>query len=181
MKTTSVLLFLFFTTALGCAAPSDDDPDVGDDVDSAESAVKTRNCPASFALEISDFRATPNVVRSDVLAIQSQFANAGTITVKAEIDSRKNGVCTYRDPATGRSMPRIKLYSKSGKDILQLGVDVDANPYTDRHRVYAFPSSYNASGFAFTNDRVIVDGVIGQPDGPNMIFKVGTAQIAASP
>jgi hypothetical protein len=196
MKTQSIawLITLAFAGALiatgtGCTASSADDAadPTEVDTDTSESAVRTRNCPASFTLTVSDMSPTPIPAhagtasqRAALVAIQSEFMSAGTLTIKGVIDTRKDGVCTYKDPATNRPFPRIKLYSKGGKDILQLGVDVDSQQFTDHHRVYAFPSSYSESGFTFANDTVLLDGVVGIPDGPNLVVKVGTGTIAAA-
>jgi hypothetical protein len=181
--------------AVGCAAPngdSSDDPPAS----ATESEVRTRNCPASFTLIIENVTATPipwtamvsewsvrltSAQRTDLATIQSQFTSGGSFTVSGEIATRHNGVCTYKRPSTTGRVPSMKLYSKGGKDILELGIDVDANPVTDRHRVYAFPSSYDENGFTFASDEVLVDGVIGIPDGPNLVVKIGTANIATAP
>src|SRR5688572_13945465 len=109
---------VLMATGTGCTANTDDgaaanaiDPAEGD-ADTSESAVRTRNCPASFTLTVSDMSPTSIPAhagtasqRAQLVTIQSEFMSAGTLTIKGVIDTRKDGVCTYRDPATDRPFP----------------------------------------------------------------------------
>jgi hypothetical protein len=196
MNTVSIRLPLLAlalsSTVFACAAAtSEDASDPGTDVTSSE--VRTRDCPASFALTLTDIEATPvpswasvggaafplsTSHRSRLETIQSELVAAGTVHVAGEILTRQNGVCTYRDPASAVPVPTMKLYSKNGKDILELNLDLDRDGFAERHRVYAFPTSIDASGMTFGAGEALLDGVIRIPDGPNLVVKVGVATIA---
>ncbi len=178
----SVATVVAFAT-VGCATLTDDAPE-DSDLDDAESEVFTRNCPTSFTVTVSNVQASPlpndlsDQHRAALLTIQAEFVAAGTITVTGELAERKSGVCWYRDPSAPAPLrPRIKFYSKGGKDILELDADVDRDPYTHRHRIYALPSAYDEDGFMFGSEGVLLDGVLSIPDGPNLVAKVGTGTI----
>jgi hypothetical protein len=174
----------------GCSQPANDPA-----TDVTASEVRTRSCPTSFALGVSGVTPTPIPNQAQVgdapvdlsprdrdalAAIQSKFVAAGTIQVAAELASAENGVCRYRQPSSSLSGNTIKLYTKGGKDILEMTVDVEHRPFVDDFRVYAFPASYSPSGFTFeTNAEALLDGVLGIADGPNLVVKVGTARIGA--
>jgi hypothetical protein len=177
--------------AVGCSAPLSEDPS-----GAASSDVRVSNCPAAFTLTLSHVQKTtiPQRVEfdgrwvdltDDELAaaseIQAKFLGANSLTVHAELAHSADGVCSYRQPSSTYAAEKIQLYSKNGRDVLELilgSTDPESRPYVNDFRIYAAPTSYSPNGLVFGPAPVALNAAVGNAgSGASFIAKIGTATI----
>jgi hypothetical protein len=177
--------------AVGCSAPLSED---ASGTDSSE--VRVANCPASFTLTFSNLEKTPiphrvefdgrwvDLTDSDLAAaaeIQARFVDGRPITVHAGLSHSADGVCSYRQPASTYLSEKIELYSKHGRDVLELilgSTDPESRPYMNDFRIYASPTSYSPNGLSFGPAPVDLNAAVGNGgSGASFVTKIGTATI----
>jgi hypothetical protein len=176
----------------GCSSPVSEDAPATD-----SSEVRVANCPASFSITFSNVEKTPiphrvefdgrwvDLTDSDFDAaaqVQTKFVTAGPITVHAELTHSAAGICNYRQPSSTYLSQKIQLYSKNGRDVLELilgSVDPESRPYMNDFRIYASPTSYSPSGLTFGGAPVALNAAVGNGgSGASFITKIGTATIS---
>jgi hypothetical protein len=176
---------------VGCSAPL---PDDASGTDSSE--VRVASCPASFTLTLSNVQKTPiphrvefdgrwvDLTDTDLAAaedVQAKFLGASSITVHAALSQSAAGVCSYHQPSSTYSAEKIQLYSKNGRDVLELilgSTDPESRPYVNDFRIYASPTSYSPNGLSFGAAPVALNAAVGNAgSGASFITKIGSATI----
>lgn len=121
---------LSLLTALGCAGVASDGPDVHDPA-LAEPEVRTARCPTRLpAFEIASFVPQASAPEGQAAADALQ-ATRGFITRPATKDGGGAGICTYASEPGVRGAITARLFTKSGKDQLQVTFEVFARDDAD--------------------------------------------------
>jgi hypothetical protein len=173
-----VLSLAFLGILAGCSAETGEET-----AESGTGAVITASCPDTLDLTISgisifDHVDAPADFKEEVDAVVTELKATHTIQAKGRSVTRKSGHCIYDGTRTAGHVFSLDLYSKDGKDILEL----DYNPKAqngDEVRLYAFPTSYSSAGIVLpTGANSTLFTVVG-PAGEGLpeLVKIGKANV----
>jgi hypothetical protein len=149
-------LSVVLTLALAACADSSNGEAVTPDDPSGANDVITSNCPATLDLTVSNISIfshpeTPSdpSLQPEVDAVVTNMRGVSTLHAQGSSLERRSGHCLYDGRMGEGSVYSFDLYSKNGKDILEL----DYNPRNEIGdvRIYAFPTSYSREGLVFAN------------------------------
>lgn len=172
---------------LACVAPlfacgASEATDLDDPTTGAEE-VRVAQCPKSVAFDISSFRAFDSVRNAGgadatqrIRAVRDALRNHATIHVKATLASTSTGTCRYRLPTDKANKPSITFQTKSGRNFLNVSLDVGV-PNAEL-RVYAYADSYAPSGIELHEGSIALYAGTSDPgpyaDNAYSIIRVGS-------
>jgi hypothetical protein len=181
MHRTAFVLFLgLLGIVAGCSAETGSD----ETAESGTSEVVTAKCPDTLDFTISgitifDHVDAPADFKEEVDAVMTELKATHTIEAKGHSVTRKSGHCIYDGTRSGGHVFSLDLYSKNGKDILEL----DYNPKAqngDEVRIYAFPTSYSPAGVVLPSGaNSTLSTVVGPAGGEGIpeLVKIGKANV----